>query len=74
MKSIEAAKIIKAHVIARDTKAAAEGLNSTAYNLRREGDAVSAADEDLADDVLAGRGAGSDSAARKLVRVAKRLS
>lgn len=74
MKSIEAAKIIKAHVNARDTKASAEGLNSTAYTLRRVGDAVSADVEDIADDVLAGRGAGSAAASRKLIRVAKAVA
>ena len=74
MTTKQAAEIIKAHVNARDTKSASEGLNSTAYNLRRVGDAVSSAVEDIADDVLAGRGAGSAAASRRLIRVAKAVA
>ena len=69
----QAAEIIKAHVSARDTKAASEGLNSTAHILRRVGDAVNADVEDIADDVLAGRGTGSAAASRRLIRVAKAI-
>lgn len=71
MTTKQAAEIIKVHIAERDKKAAAEGLNSTAYNLRRVGDAVNADMEDLADDVLAGHGAGSAAASRRLIRVAK---
>jgi len=74
MTTKQAAEIIKAHVNARDNKSASEGLNSTDYTLRRIGDTVSAADEDLADDVLAGRGAGSAAASRRLIRVAKAVA
>ena len=70
MRVKEAAEIIKVHIAERDKKAAAEGLNSTAYNLRRVGDAVNAYTEVLADDVLAGYGV-DQAAARHLIRIAK---
>lgn len=74
MTTKQAAEIIKEHVADRDKKASAGGLDSTVYTLRRVGDAVSADVEDIADDVLAGRGAGSAAASRKLIRVAKAVA
>jgi hypothetical protein len=71
MTTKQAAEIIKEYVAERDKKASAGGLNSTAYALRRVGDAVASDVEDIADDVLAGRGAGSAAASRRLIRVAK---
>ena len=72
MRVKEAAEIIKVHIADRDKRAAAEGLNSTAYNLRRVGDAVNADTEDLADDVLAGHGV-DQAERRRLIRIAKSI-
>ena len=69
----EAAQIVIDHVNKRDAEARKEGLNSLAWILRRINDLVGEYMELTAEDVLAGRGAGCESDARRLIRLAKKL-
>lgn len=69
----EAAQIVIDHVKRRDAEARKEGLDSLAWILRRINDLVGEYMELTAEDVLKGRGAGSESDARRLIRLAKKL-
>jgi ribosomal protein S11 len=71
MKIQEAAKIVIDHVEKRDAKLQPYAEQ---YALRWIGDVASRADLATAEDVASGRGPGSDSARRRLLRVAKAIA
>lgn len=71
MKIKEAALIVKKEIRNRDAVAGANGLNTVEWCLRRVGSTLTAKVEDIADDVLAGRGVGSHDNELLLVNVAK---
>jgi hypothetical protein len=73
MKTTEAAKIVSDYAKQRDLKALESGLNTVAFNARHAGSISMQSAEDIASDILAGRGCGSQANQRKIKRTAERI-
>jgi len=69
----EAAQIVKAYDQGLSKMSMRYGGNAATHTLRRIGRLVTAHDADIADDVIAGRGPGTDSNSRRLLRVARKI-